>query len=244
MLIVRAFLFVSSVILILAGFGDVRGQAPKDEKPKDGKEIAVAYMLGEPDRLLARLAEEKDEAAHIAKRDIRDASQVKKVILELEGKLQEIKDTGTAQIPDLRFDSIGVGKAGGFTYNVNRAAGTYVVSPGYPSATKTLQVIDNNQVLLEIKYGQVDSGGFYYHQMICLVKMPTKDCVDDQDVKVKGCFVVSGRQQYKTVIGGTKMVFALEKIDPEWLKAEVKKRMPPSTINRVADVPCKSESRP
>ena len=68
-----------------------------------------------------------------------------------------------------------------------------------------------------------------------LVKMSTAGCVDDQSFTLKGLFVVSGRHQYKTVAGGSKTVFVLERIDPEWLKAEVKKRMPPSTINRVVE---------
>ena len=51
---------------------DVRGQeAPKDQKPKDAKDIAVEYMLGEPDRLLKEFATAKDELAKTKAKPVR-----------------------------------------------------------------------------------------------------------------------------------------------------------------------------
>ena len=100
-------------------------------------------------------------------------------------------------------------------------------------------------MLMKTKYGDMDKDGqqgLNFHELICLVKMPTKDYVDDQELKIKGLFVVSGRQQYKTAIGGTRTVYVLEKIDAEWLKGEVKKRMPASTINRVVEVLAKAKA--
>ena len=63
----RVFVFISAVVLTFASFSDVRGQAPKDEKPKDGKEIAVAYVLGEPDRLMKQLVQELSELSAMQK---------------------------------------------------------------------------------------------------------------------------------------------------------------------------------
>ena len=57
------------LILVFAVLSvDVHGQeAPKDEKPKDGKEIAVAYVLGEPDRLMKQLPQEVSELSAMQK---------------------------------------------------------------------------------------------------------------------------------------------------------------------------------
>jgi hypothetical protein len=56
--IVHALVLVPFVLLSSAV---VLGQiASHDEKPKDAKEIAVQYMLGEPDRLLAEFSKSRD----------------------------------------------------------------------------------------------------------------------------------------------------------------------------------------
>jgi hypothetical protein len=55
---------------------------------------------------------------------------------------------------------------------------------------------------------------------------------DDEKLSFDCPFVVSGTYQYETPVG-TKTVLVFEQIDPEWLKAEVKKRLPLSTVKRI-----------
>ena len=74
-----------------------------------------------------------------------------------------------------------------------------------------------------------------------LPKIPTDGRVDSQKISFERPVVVSSTYQYKTV-GGTRTVFVLEQIDPEWLKAEFKKRLPPSTVNRIVEALAKAEA--
>jgi len=183
------------VILVLGGFGNVRGQSPKDEKPKDIKETAVARVLEEPDRLMTQRAKaQKDKVA------------------VLEKQLAEIK-TGIIPIPRFPLDPVY-----GFCPITWRVGDAGLVT----CSVLIRQIIDENLMLVECN-------GLF------LIKAATKGLVDGKNFYVGGFWVVGGTMQYKTAIGGTKTVFVLEQVDLEWLKAEAKKRMAPSTISKITE---------
>ena len=77
----RASVFVS-VVLLLSGFGDVFGQSPKDEKLKGIKEIAVARVLGELDRLLAQRAEARNLLSAMEKGEVYSPKEKQKATIE------------------------------------------------------------------------------------------------------------------------------------------------------------------
>ena len=56
----RMFLVCGFVLFSCFALGQ---DTTKDQKPKDGKETAVEYMLGEPDRLLAEFSKSMDRLA-------------------------------------------------------------------------------------------------------------------------------------------------------------------------------------
>jgi hypothetical protein len=192
--IMRLSVFVP-VILVLGGFGNVRGQSPKDEKPKDIKEIAVARVLGEPDRLMTQRAKaQKDKVA------------------VLEKQLADIKN-GIIPIPRFPLDPVY-----GFCPITWRVGDAGLVT----CSVLVRQIIDENLMLVECNN-------------LFLIKAATKGLVDGKNFYVGGFWVVSGTMQYKTAIGGTNTVFVLEQVDLEWLKAEAKKRMAPSTISKITE---------
>ena len=76
-------------------------------------------------------------------------------------------------------------------------------------------------------------GRLHSDDKIVLVKMHTEGHVDGGKLSFDRPVVVSGTFQYENTMGGTKTVFVLEEIDPEWLNAEVKNRMPRATVERI-----------
>jgi len=168
-------------------------------------------------------------------------------VTDLEKRLEGLK-TGDCPIPILTIASKGLlelghfpiieeGKAGILSYPEFACKAPFGTnSDSKQINARVFQVIDESQMLMELQGAPVGNISIDAEfKQTFLVKMSTAGRVDDESITLKGVFVVSGRHQYKTVGGGSKTVFVLERIDPEWLKVEAKKRMPPSTINRVVE---------
>jgi hypothetical protein len=214
--------------LILAGSQFAKGQ--DQDQTVGTKELAVQYMLGQPDRLKEKLAEIKEHLVAMKKGKIdrkqgiainfKDgiysfASQESKTswIKRKENQIKELQNqidgfkSGNIIMPDLLLDEIGVGKAGILTYpgNVN------VRDPKEIKA-KIIQIVNDNEMLMEI-FGQT----FW-------VKLPTEGLVDDKQIILNGLFVVICTKKYSTSMGGSKTVYVIERIDPNWLKTEVNQR--------------------
>ncbi len=243
----RTLVLMSWVVLMLSGFSDARGQAPKDEKPKDGKEIAVAYMLGEPDRLLAQFTKAKDQLTHTKGKEVRThfngalpsgvelpffpnenmkASCIagcEKRLSDLEKKLEGLR-VGDIPIPELSPFESHIGEAGIIKLPL---------CEGFPPAV-IFQIVDKSQMLVNMKR-QSYTPEYHIENKMFLLKTPTEGRADNEKLPLDFCVAVSGTHQYTTVNGGSHTVFVLEKIDPDWLNSEVKKRMPPSTIKRILE---------
>lgn len=247
-------------ILMLSGLA-LGQEAAKDEKAKDGKEMAVAYMLGEPDRLMSRLSEENTRLSAMRKgaldsREI-DATRAiypvevwpagvyhfanenakasciagcEKRLSDLEKELEGLR-TGDIPIPELSPFESHIGEAGIIKLPL---------CEGFPPAV-IFQIVDKSQMLVNVKR-QSYTPEYHIENKMFLLKTPTEGRADNEKLPLDFCVAVSGTHQYTTVNGGSHTVFVLEKIDPEWLRAEVKKRMPSSTIDRVADVLAKTKA--
>ena len=224
---------------------------------RTAKDIAVEYMLGEPDRLLKEFAAAKDELAKTRAKPVRThfdgnlpngtppfspteemkASFVtgcERTVLLVEKKLEEAK-AGDISIPRLlnpddegSLEDCRVGKVGTIIlrsppYNYSLEATIY-------------QIIDKNRMLvrLEQRFQSFRDIQNYTHSKIVLAKMPTEGHTDNQKLSFDRPVVVSGTYQYETTVG-TRTVLVFEQIDPEWLKAEVEKRLPPSNAKRIGE---------
>ncbi len=237
----RGFLFVQ-IVLMLSGFA-LGQDAAKDQKPKNAKDIAVACMLLEPDRLLKDFFQAKDQLARAKAKNanVRLVADCEQRILRLEKKLAEAK-VGDIAIPQLlnpddegSLEDCCVGKAGLIVLR----------SPpyNYSMEAKIYQIIDKDRMLvsLEQNFQSFRDLQHYTHTKIVLVKMPTAGHADNQKLSFDHPVVVTGTYQYEATLG-TKTVFVFEQIDPDLLKAEVKKSLPPSTVKRIEEVLATAEA--
>ena len=245
--VARTFFVCGFVLFSCFAFGQ---DMTKDQKPKDAKDIAVAYMLGEPDRLLKEFADAQDELAKAKAEPVRNlrnerakASYVadrQKQVLDLEKKLAEAKG-GDISIPELltpynqkSLDDCGVGKMGTITL---------VSAPYYPRMeAKIYQILDKKRMLVRLEQQFYDyRAELQMQSKIVLAMMPTDGHTDDQKLSFDRPVVVSGTYQYKTAVG-TSTVLVFEQIDPAWLKAEAKTRLPSSTVNRIVETLAKAQA--
>ena len=209
--------------------GAAKGLSDRSPMP-NAKELAVQYVLAEPERLKAQIAKERmllssveEDISAMDKERIlpgsydsirlrrkKDFIDQKKSQIAILSKRLDLFLAGEIQMPDLVVDNIQVGRAGRLTSG-DPAIGASVV-----------QIVDETNVLLALNGWNASPSG----KLLCWVKMPTAGLVDDVVLDVNGwSVVVIGTKRYALAAGGSKTVFVLERVDPGSVGSEVRKRM-------------------
>jgi len=204
-------LFSALMVVNLA----IAQDATNFKNTNDIRERAAAACLQEADQLLAEYLKEYDVGIKGELKSIKDGSFVAPALM-VPGKLP---------LPQSCLEKAAVGNVGAVKSSRFE---------GFPRLDTTVaNIINENEMLVKFEEQFYDARG-ELHRIIkgFVLKMPTANLADGKKLLLDHVFAVTGTQQFKT--GGAPRTFlVLEAVDGAWLKAEVAKRMPRSTMERI-----------
>jgi hypothetical protein len=233
-------------------------------EPKDAKSLAVAYMLGEPDRLVAEFSKAREHLSRTKAKVVRvhfngslpngeppffpseamKASFVKSCAKQVSDLAKSLEAARSGDLPlpklldpddDTTLDGFRLGRMGTVTLRSRPF--------NYSLEATIRQIIDEGSMLvrLEQQLTSFRDGELHRNDKIVVVRAPTAGRADDEKFSFEKPIVVTGTYRYNTAVGA-RTVFVLEEVDSKWLLAEVKRRIPPATVDHISKILAEAEA--